>query len=78
MDTGTYRCEPSPSVKTNTAPLIGPTPGLFPSVTVSFNLAPGLALSDATRMISQMEEKLGTPQYDSRLLRRTLQAYQAR
>jgi multidrug efflux pump len=35
--------------------------GLFPSVTVSFNLANGYSLSDATREISEMEANLGMP-----------------
>lgn len=39
---------------TNTAPLSINHSGLFPSVTVSFNLAPGLALSDATKLILNM------------------------
>jgi multidrug efflux pump len=64
-------------VKTNTAPLSVAHSGLFPSVTVSFNLAPGLALSDATRMIQQMEEKLGTPSTIHGYFAGTLQAYQS-
>ena len=64
------------SVKTNTAPLSVAHSGLFPSVTVSFNLAPGLALSDATRMITQMENKLGTPSTIHGYFAGTLQAYQ--
>jgi len=63
-------------VKTNTAPLSVAHSGLFPSVTVSFNLAPGLALSDATRMITQMQEKLGTPSTVHGYFAGTLQAYQ--
>jgi multidrug efflux pump len=35
--------------------------GLFPSVTVSFNLAPGVSLSDATTQITQMQTQLGAP-----------------
>jgi len=35
--------------------------GLFPSVTVSFNLAPNVSLSDATRQIQQIQQKLGMP-----------------
>jgi multidrug efflux pump len=35
--------------------------GQFPSVTVSFNLAPGVSLSQATREIEQMEQKIGLP-----------------
>ena len=63
-------------VKTNTAPLSVAHSGLFPLVTVSFNLAPGLALSDAVRMIQQMEEKLGTPSTIHGQFSGTLQAYQ--
>jgi len=62
--------------KTNTTPLSVAHSGLFPSVTVSFNLAEGLALSDATRLISQMEEKLGTPSTIHGYFAGTLQAYQ--
>jgi multidrug efflux pump len=64
-------------VKTNTAPLSVAHSGLFPSVTVSFNLAPNLALSDATRMIQQMEENLGTPITIHGYFAGTLQAYQS-
>jgi multidrug efflux pump len=35
--------------------------GLFPSVTLSFNLANGVALGDATREINQLESRLGVP-----------------
>jgi multidrug efflux pump len=45
-------------------------------VTVSFNLAPGLSLSDATRAIDQLKEKLGTPQTIRGFFAGTLQAYQ--
>src|SRR5208282_439566 len=45
----------------NTTPLALNHTGLFPSVTVSFNLASGYSLSDATLEISQMQQKLGTP-----------------
>jgi multidrug efflux pump len=49
---------------------------LFPSVTVSFNLAPGVALSDATRLIEQMQERLGTPATVRGSFSGTLQAFQ--
>ena len=62
--------------KTNTAPLSVAHSGLFPSVTVSFNLAPGLALSDATREIAKMQEHLGTPSTIHGYFSGTLQAYQ--
>ncbi|HVM94159.1 MAG TPA: efflux RND transporter permease subunit [Terriglobales bacterium] len=64
------------TVKTNTAPLTIAHSGLFPSVTVSFNLAAGLSLSDATRMVEQMQEKLGTPSTVHGYFSGTLQAYQ--
>jgi len=63
--------------RTNTTALTVAHSGLFPSVTVSFNLAPGLALSDATRMIQQMQEKLGTPITIHGYFSGTLQAYQS-
>jgi multidrug efflux pump len=65
------------SVRTNTAPLSVAHSGLFPSVTVSFNLAPGLALSDATRMIEKMQDQLGTPSTIHGYFAGTLQAYQS-
>jgi multidrug efflux pump len=64
-------------VEPRTAPLAVNHQGQFPSVTVSFNLAPGLALSDATREINQMQERLGLPPNIHGLFSGTLQAYQA-
>jgi len=46
---------------TNTTPLQVAHTGLFPSVTVSFNLKNGASLSDATREVSEMEQRLGMP-----------------
>ena len=63
------------AVKTNTAPLTIAHSGLFPSVTVSFNLGEGLALSDATRLVQQMQQKLGTPSTIHGEFSGTLQAY---
>jgi multidrug efflux pump len=51
--------------------------GQFPSVTVSFNLAPGVALSEASAAITQMEERLGMPDTIHAMFSGTLQAYQA-
>ncbi len=62
---------------TNTTPLSVAHSGLFPSVTVSFNLSEGLALSDATRLIQQMQDKLGTPSTIHGYFAGTLQAYQS-
>jgi multidrug efflux pump len=60
-----------------TTPLTVNHTGLFPSVTVSFNLAPGLSLSDATREIDQLKQRLGTPNTVRGFFAGTLQAYQA-
>ncbi|HTW22359.1 MAG TPA: multidrug efflux RND transporter permease subunit [Candidatus Baltobacteraceae bacterium] len=51
--------------------------GQFPSVTVSFNLAPGIALSDASSAIDKMEEDMGMPPTIRGMFSGTLQAYQA-
>jgi multidrug efflux pump len=50
--------------------------GLFPSVTVSFNLAPNVSLSQATQEIQRLETKLGTPSTIRGFFAGTLQAYQ--
>jgi multidrug efflux pump len=50
--------------------------GLFPSVTVSFNLVPGMSLSDATLAIGQMQDRLGTPSTIHGFFSGTLEAYQ--
>jgi multidrug efflux pump len=60
-----------------TAPLAVNHEGQFPSVTVSFNLAPGVALSDAARVINQMEQRIGMPATIHGMFSGTLQAYQA-
>ncbi|MGA9801046.1 MAG: efflux RND transporter permease subunit, partial [Terriglobales bacterium] len=59
-----------------TTPLSVNHTGLFPSVTVSFNLAPGVSLSDATERIAQMQRRLGTPSTIRGFFAGTLQAYQ--
>jgi multidrug efflux pump len=60
----------------NTTPLAINHTGLFPSVTVSFNLAPNVSLSDATLSISQMQNRLGTPSTMQGFFAGTLLAYQ--
>jgi multidrug efflux pump len=60
----------------STTPLQVNHTGVFPSVTVSFNLAPGLSLSDATLAISQLQTKLGLPSTITGFFAGTLQAYQ--
>ncbi len=62
--------------RTNTTPLALNHTGLFPSVTVSFNLAPGMSLSDATLEIGQMQQRIGTPSTVHGFFAGTLLAYQ--
>ncbi|MFY9733245.1 MAG: multidrug efflux RND transporter permease subunit [Candidatus Acidiferrales bacterium] len=59
-----------------TAPLAVNHQSQFPSVTVSFNLAPGVSLSDAAATINQMEQKIGMPQSIRGMYSGTLQAFQ--
>jgi len=51
--------------------------GQFPSVTVSFNLAPGVSLSDASKAIIDLEQKIGMPSTIHGMFSGTLQAFQA-
>jgi multidrug efflux pump len=60
----------------STAPLAVNHQGQFPSVTVSFNLAPGLALSDAVTRIHEMEQSMGMPASIHGSFSGTLQAFQ--
>jgi multidrug efflux pump len=60
----------------NTVPLQVAHTGLFPSVTVSFNLRNGVSLSDATREVAQMEQQLGMPGTVRGFFSGTAQAYQ--
>ena len=62
--------------QTNTTPLQVNHTGLFPSVTVSFNLAPGLSMSTATQEVQEMETRLGLPSTIHGFFAGTLQAYQ--
>jgi multidrug efflux pump len=60
----------------NTTPLAINHTGLFPSITLSFNLAENMSLSDATASIHQMQERLGTPSTLQGFFAGTLLAYQ--
>ncbi len=59
-----------------TAPITVSHQGQFPSVTVSFNLAPGVALSDAVNTIQQMQQRIGMPARIHGSFSGTLQAFQ--
>ena len=50
--------------------------GVFPAVTLSFNLAPGVALSQAVNAISRMSSKLDTPPTLQGAFQGTAQAFQ--
>jgi multidrug efflux pump len=63
--------------ETRTAALAVNHQGQFPSVTVSFNLAPGVSLSDAAKAITDMEQKIGMPSTIHGMFSGTLQAFQA-
>jgi multidrug efflux pump len=63
--------------ETKTAPLSVNHQGQFPSVTVSFNLAPGVALSDAAKAILDTEQRIGMPGTIHGMFSGTLQAFQA-
>ncbi len=60
----------------NTTPLAVNHTGLFPSVTVSFNLAPNVSLSQATASINLMQKRLGAPSTLQGFFAGTLLAYQ--
>jgi multidrug efflux pump len=62
--------------RANTTPLAINHTGLFPSVTLSFNLAPNVSLSQATLSIDQMQKRLGTPSTMQGFFAGTLLAYQ--
>jgi multidrug efflux pump subunit AcrB len=60
-----------------TAPLAVNHQGQFPSVTLSFNLAPGVALSDAVQAINQTEQSIGMPSTIHGSFSGTAQAFQS-
>jgi multidrug efflux pump len=62
--------------RANTTPLAINHTGLFPSVTMSFNLASDVSLSDATARINRMHQQLGTPSTLQGFFAGTLLAYQ--
>src|SRR5208283_4621431 len=61
----------------STAPLAVNHQSQYPSVTISFNLAPGVALSDATTAVLAMQQKIGMPNTIHGMFSGALQAYQS-
>jgi multidrug efflux pump len=77
----TYGRSPIPLTATmqahaSTTPLAINHTSFFPSVTVSFNLARGVSLSEATRRIEELQRKLGAPATIRGFFAGTLLAYQ--
>jgi len=64
------------TARATTTPLTVNHTSTFPSVTVSFNLAPGVSLSDATREVSQMQQQMNMPQTVRGSFAGTAAAYQ--
>jgi multidrug efflux pump len=60
-----------------TAPLAVNHQGQFPSVTISFNLRPGIALSQAVQAINQTEQNIGMPATISGSFSGTAQAFES-
>jgi multidrug efflux pump len=65
------------TAQARTTPLIINHTSSFPSVTVSFNLASNMSLSDATRIVSQMQQRLNMPGTVRGFFAGTAAAYQA-
>jgi HAE1 family hydrophobic/amphiphilic exporter-1 len=59
------------------APIVINHQGMFPSVTISFNLKPGTALGDAVDAIRKVEQELGKPQSLATTLQGNAQAFQS-
>jgi len=62
--------------RNDTAPLTVTHQGLFPAVTLSFNLAPGVALGDAVDAIYETAQNVGLPRTIQTGFSGTAQAYQ--
>jgi len=63
--------------ESGTAPLAVNHSSVFPSVTFSFNLAPGVALGDAVNLINAVEKKAGMPTTITGSFSGTAQAFTA-
>ena len=65
------------SLETTTAPLSISHQGQFPAVTLSFNLAPNVALGDAVSSIRRAEQEIGMPASIRPNFQGTAQAFQS-
>ena len=64
------------TAQASTTPLVVNHTSSFPSVTVSFNLAPNMSLSDAVREVSEVQQRLNMPQTVRGTFAGTAAAYQ--
>ena len=65
------------TVTTATMPLVVNHLGQLPAITVSFDLGPGMALSDAVSMIDRVQREIDLPQTISGSFQGTAQAFQS-
>jgi multidrug efflux pump len=65
------------TARASTTPLVVNHTSTFPSVTISFNLASGMSLSDVTREVTQMQDTLRMPATVRGFFAGTAEAYQA-
>jgi multidrug efflux pump len=63
--------------ETGTIPIVINHQGQFPAVTISFNLAPGVALGEATKAIEKAQKELGMPLSVQAGFEGTAQAFKA-
>jgi multidrug efflux pump len=63
--------------ESGTTPLAINHQGQFPAVTISFNLAPGVALGDATKAIEEAQNEIGMPLSVQAEFQGTARAFQA-
>jgi multidrug efflux pump len=64
-------------LQTSFTPLVVNHQGFFPSVTLSFNLPPGVSLGEAVDAITQAQKKMGLPKAISGTFAGTAQAFKA-
>ncbi|WP_353760750.1 efflux RND transporter permease subunit [Paraburkholderia sp.] len=65
------------TTRVSTSPLSVNHSSFFPSVTIAFNLAPNVSLGEATTLITQMQQRLGTPANITAQFAGTAQAFQS-
>ncbi|GGH14504.1 efflux RND transporter permease subunit [Silvibacterium dinghuense] len=62
---------------TQTTPISVAHTGVFPSATISFNLAPGISMGQATEEVTALQDRLGMPATIRGFFSGSLQAFQA-